>query len=106
MRNVKIKENENDNTQERGEDDAEVLKELADNLRQVQANTTNKIEAVDFEKDDDTNGHIAFIYSTSNLRARNYTINEVDFQRVKFIAGKIIPAIATSTAMIVGVVGQ
>jgi len=39
------------------------------------------------------------------LRARNYKINEVDFQRIKFIAGKIIPAIATSTAMIVGAVG-
>ena len=74
--------------------------------RQTSKNTTSKIEATDFEKDDDTNGHIAFIYATSNLRARNYKINEVDFQRVKFIAGKIIPAIATSTAMIVGVVGQ
>ena len=106
MRSVHIKENENDKTEEKGDDDELVLKNLADSLRQASKNTTSKIEATDFEKDDDTNGHIAFIYSTANLRARNYKIVEVDFQRIKFIAGKIIPAIATSTAMIVGVVGQ
>lgn len=41
----------------------------------------------------------------SNLRARNYKIEEVDNFRVKLIAGKIIPAIATTTAMVVGAVG-
>ena len=60
---------------------------------------------VEFEKDDPTNYHIEFMGGVSNLRARNYKIEEVDNFKVKLIAGKIIPAIATTTAMVVGAVG-
>lgn len=60
---------------------------------------------IEFEKDDPTNFHIEQVASTSNLRARNYKIEEVDNFKVKLIAGKIIPAIATTTAMVVGAVG-
>jgi len=65
-----------------------------------------KVNVVDFEKDDDTNHHIDFITAVSNLRARNYGIEEGSRHKVKMIAGKIIPAIATSTALIVGVCGM
>jgi len=59
---------------------------------------------LEFEKDDDTNFHMDFIASTANLRARNYRIKEESKHEVKRIAGKIIPAIATSTALVSGLI--
>ncbi|SCU64319.1 ubiquitin-activating enzyme E1, putative [Trypanosoma equiperdum] len=57
---------------------------------------------LDFEKDDDDNFHIDFVAATSNLRARNYDIPTQDRFKVKLVAGKIIPAIATTTAAVTG----
>lgn len=53
-------------------------------------------------QDDDTNFHMDLITSLANLRARNYSIAEVDKLKAKFIAGRIIPAIATTTALACG----
>lgn len=63
------------------------------------------ITPLEFEKDDDNNLHMDYIVACSNLRASNYKIPPADRYRSKLIAGKIIPAIATTTSLVGGCVG-
>ena len=56
----------------------------------------------EFEKDDDSNMHIDYIYSLSNLRSKNYGLEEISWLETKLKAGRIIPALATTTASIAG----
>lgn len=54
----------------------------------------------EFEKDIDENFHVDFIHSLANNRASNYKLGEMDWLTVKLKAGKIVPALATTTAAI------
>ena len=54
------------------------------------------------EFDKDNKIHIDFLEASSNLRARNYTISEVDKNKILMLGGKVMAAVPTSTASVVG----
>jgi len=85
-------------------DDDSVCADIIKELPPPSSLVGYRLSPAEFEKDQDDNFHIDFITACSNLRARNYKIAEADRHRTKQIAGKIIPAIATTTAMVTGLV--
>ena len=87
-----------------GEDVMQKISRLEKSLPERKSIASVKISPAKFEKDDPTNFHIDFVTACSNLRALNYRIKRESKHQTKFIAGKITPAIATTTAMVTGMV--
>lgn len=96
-----------ENKPEEADEVEKQLQELAKILPTLKYDKKKPVEEVlikkeDFEKDDDKNYHIDLIYSMANCRSSNYKLDAMDWLTVKLKAGRIVPALATTTAAIAG----
>lgn len=87
---------------------AELKKKFVEIYEQVGKKEKDKkyedtvIAGEEFEKDEDSNFHIDFMAAMGNCRAQNYKLEPMDWIQVKLKAGRIVPAMATTTAAIAG----
>jgi len=73
-------------------------------LRSVDRSPLKPLAPADFEKDRDENHHVDWITAATNLRSLNYVIKPSTRATCRSTAGRIIPAVATTTACITGFV--
>jgi ubiquitin-activating enzyme E1 len=99
--NKKIEEEKKENEKNEiltTDKDELLIKELTEIISKK--DFTLKLNSTEFEKDNDSNFHIDIIYSMSALRCKNYKLEIMDWMTVKIKAGRIIPALATTTSSI------
>ena len=51
----------------------------------------------EFEKDDLSLGHVDFVAAAAHLRCQVYSLRSVSTLEVRKVAGRIVPAVATTT---------
>uniref|UniRef100_A0A7I4DHT6 Ubiquitin-activating enzyme E1 C-terminal domain-containing protein n=1 Tax=Physcomitrium patens TaxID=3218 RepID=A0A7I4DHT6_PHYPA len=61
-----------------------------------------RLVPVEFEKDDEHNYHAEFVAAASSLRGRNYGIPSTNKLQARLVGGRVLPSIATSTAVVGG----
>ncbi len=85
-----------------GGGDVDSLSLILDKLNgaKVGASFLPRLNLADFEKDDESNGHVAFVTAASNLRAMAYGIPPVDAMETRRVAGRIVPAMITTTGLV------
>lgn len=88
--------------------DPEILyKNILENIKEIRNNTLlfnhfKNLQKIEFEKDIPELGHIQFIHSYSNLKAKSYKIPCCNIFYTLEYAGKIAPTTITSTAVVAG----
>ena len=107
FKNMKIEEEKDDKNKQENQNTAideiefeNTKKELIAYANKININKITKLNSIEFEKDNDSNFQIDLIYSMSGLRSLNYNIEPFDWITCKLKAGKIIPALATTTSCI------
>lgn len=86
----------------------EIIELIIQSLQNIDIDMLNQLSSYihfeDFEKDDLSLGHVDFVAHASNLRCRAYDLPEVSRLEVQKVAGRIVPALATTTALVAGLV--
>lgn len=81
--------------------DVDVLKTQISQIKKELMTTKARVcKTQEFEKDNDRNFHVDFIYACANIRAANYNLTEMDWITTKIKAGNIVPALSTTTSVI------
>lgn len=61
-----------------------------------------RLTPIEFEKDDERNFHVEFVFAAANLRAQNYGIPPSDLLQARLVGGRAIPSVVTATSVIGG----
>jgi ubiquitin-activating enzyme E1 len=101
---VDLNEDDEDGDEKKAEPeiDSALLRDQILMMVEKSRNILKGLTPAEFEKDDDSNHHVDFMASVTHLRCQNYHIQTKDRLHVKGVAGKIIPAIATTTSIVSG----
>jgi hypothetical protein len=99
----KEKENGNNTGKDESEDTEAMTKEIVRLLKVSGLPESKWVKVAAFEEfDKDNDSHVDVVYSFANCRAANYALEPMEWIQVKLKAGRIIPALATTTAAIAG----
>eukprot|EP01032_Pedospumella_encystans_P012227 gene12227-14159_t len=83
-----------------------ILSQLKGSTSDVESLRTVTFQPQQFDKDDAALRHVEVVAAFSNLRSRLYGIKELGQLQVQKVAGNIIPALATTTSLVAGLVTQ
>jgi ubiquitin-activating enzyme E1 len=89
---------------EASDDEMTRVRSLLEEFKALDVTRYKALNEAEFEKDDDKNFHIDYITACSNMRAWNYKIQPATRMHCKVVSGRIIAALATTTALVSGLV--